>query len=167
MLNKIILMGRITKDLELKYTSTNVPFCNFSIAVDRNFASPTGQRETDFFNIVAWRRNAEFICKYFSKGGLICLDGNLQNRTWESADGSKRYWTEVHVDAVYFCGSRQTSQMSNDPSFEPIESAFEEANKITYEFASLNKGDPNSIENPKNIEKDPDLEELEDDDMPF
>ena len=98
MLNKVILMGRLTRDPELKYTSSNIPVCSFSIAVDRRFSKQGDQPQTDFINIVAWRSTAEFICKYFSKGRLINVCGSLQTRTWDDANGVRRYSTEVIAD---------------------------------------------------------------------
>ena len=83
MLNKVILMGRLTRDPELKYTPSNVAVCSFSIAVDRRYARPGEQRQADFINIVTWRNTAEFICKYFQKGSMIAVSGRLQSRTWE------------------------------------------------------------------------------------
>lgn len=111
MLNKVILMGRICKDLELKYTPSNVAVTSFSIAVDRRF-----QRDkTDFINIVAWRNTAEFICKYFSKGQMINIVGSLQVRTYDGKDGKKVYVTEVVADEVNFCGDKAQGQADNVP----------------------------------------------------
>lgn len=104
MLNKVILMGRLTRNPELKYTPSNVAVCSFSIAIDRRYAKPGEQRETDFINIVAWRNTAEFISKYFTKGQMINVCGSLQTREWNDAQGQKRYATEVIVDEVNFCG---------------------------------------------------------------
>jgi len=117
MLNKVILMGRICKDLELKYTPSNVAVTTFSIAVDRRF-----QRDkTDFINIVAWRNTAEFICKYFSKGQMINIVGKLQTRTWEDNKG-KHYATDVVAEEVNFCGSKPQGQANNDypEDFAPV-----------------------------------------------
>ena len=84
MLNKVILMGRLTKDPELKYTANNIAVVSFTIAVDRNFARQGEQRQTDFINIVAWRTTAEFVAKYFTKGQLLALSGSIQTRTWDA-----------------------------------------------------------------------------------
>jgi single-strand DNA-binding protein len=80
MLNKVILMGRLTKDPELRYTPSNVPVCTFTIAVDRNYAKQGEQRQADFIQVVAWRNNAEFVSKYFAKGRMIAIAGSLQTR---------------------------------------------------------------------------------------
>lgn len=113
MLNKVILMGRLTREPELKYTPSNVAVCSFSIAVDRRYAKPGEQRETDFINIVAWRNTAEFISKHFMKGQLINICGSLQTRSWDDAQGVTRYATEVIADEVNFCGDKPRNQ--NDP----------------------------------------------------
>ncbi len=108
MLNKVILMGRLTRDPELKYTPSNVAVCSFSIAVDRRYARPGEQRQADFINIVTWRNTAEFVSKYFVKGQLINICGSLQTRTWDDAQGVKHYATEVVADEVNFCGDNRS-----------------------------------------------------------
>ncbi|SDB29775.1 single-strand DNA-binding protein [Ruminococcaceae bacterium FB2012] len=106
MLNKVILMGRITRDLELKQTPQGVPVLSFSIAVDRNFVKQGEERQADFINCVAWRQQAEFISRYFGKGRMIAVEGNLRTRTYDDQNGNKRYATEVYVDSVYFTGEK-------------------------------------------------------------
>jgi single-strand DNA-binding protein len=107
-MNKVILMGRLTKDPELRYTaSSNIPKCTFTIAVDRRFARQGEEKQADFFNIVAWRNQAEFCSKYFAKGLRVLVVGSLQNRSWDDNEGKKRYVTEVVVDEVYFADSRR------------------------------------------------------------
>lgn len=114
MLNKVILIGRITKDPELKYTPSNVAVCSFTLAVDRRFAKEGEQRQADFINIVAWRQSAEFIAKYFVKGQMMNVCGSIQTRTWDDAQGVKHYATEVIADEINFCGdNRNNSQQSN------------------------------------------------------
>lgn len=116
MLNKVVLMGRLTKDPELKYTPSNVAVVTFTIAVDRNFARSGEQRQTDFINIVAWRTTAEFVAKYFTKGQLIALCGSIQTRTWDDNEGKKHYVTEVVADEVHFAeGKRDTAQYQATP----------------------------------------------------
>lgn len=104
MLNRVILMGRITQDLDLKQTPSGVSVLTFSIAVDRNFARQGEERQTDFITCVAWRQQAEFISRYFGKGRMIALEGNLRTRNYEDKNGSKHYVTEVYVDSVSFTG---------------------------------------------------------------
>lgn len=107
MLNKVILMGRLTADPELRYTASNVAVVRFSVAVDRRFVRQGEERQTDFINCVAWRQLAEHISKYYTKGRMINVIGSLQTRTWDDQQtGQKRYATEVSVDEVNFCGDR-------------------------------------------------------------
>jgi len=108
MLNNVILMGRMVRDPELKYTGTNVPVCSFSIAVDRRFVKQGEQRQADFINIVTWRNTAEFVAKYFVKGQMINVCGSLQTRTWDDAQGVKHYATDVIADEINFCGDKSS-----------------------------------------------------------
>lgn len=117
MLNKVILMGRFTRDPELRSTPQGVSTCSFSLAVGRNFARDGEERKADFINCVAWRQTAEFISKYFKKGNMIALEGSIQTRTWDDQDGKKRYATEVIVSDVYFAESKKTD---GTPSDAPI-----------------------------------------------
>lgn len=104
MLNRVILMGRITQDLDLRQTPSGVSVLTFSIAVDRSFAKQGEERQTDFITCVAWRQQAEFISRYFGKGRMIAIEGNLRTRTYDDKNGSKHYVTEVYVDSVSFTG---------------------------------------------------------------
>ncbi|MBO5060025.1 MAG: single-stranded DNA-binding protein [Clostridia bacterium] len=115
-MNKVILMGRLTRDPEMRQTPNGVAVCSFSIAVNRRFAKE-GQQTADFLNCTAWRQQAEFICKYFQKGSMIAVVGSLQSRSWEESDGKKRYATDVVVDEVYFTGSRNESGTQGDGGF--------------------------------------------------
>ena len=108
MLNKVILMGRFTRDPELRSTPQGVSTCSFSLAVDRNFVKQGEERKADFINCVAWRQTAEFISKYFKKGDMVALEGSIQVRTWDD-DGKTRYATEVIVSQVYFAESKRDS----------------------------------------------------------
>lgn len=113
MLNRVILMGRITQDLELRTTTGGQSVLTFSIAVDRNFVRQGEERQTDFITCVAWRQQAEFINKYFAKGRMIAIEGNLRTRTYDDKNGSRHYVTEVYVDQVSFTGER-AQQGNND-----------------------------------------------------
>ena len=114
MLNKVILMGRFTRDPELKSTPQGVSTCSFALAVDRNFTREGEERKADFINCVAWRQTAEFISKYFKKGNMVALEGSIQTRSWDD-NGSKRYATEVIVNQVYFAESKNSAAMSEIP----------------------------------------------------
>ncbi len=108
MLNHIVLMGRLTRDPELRRTASGVAVATFSIAVDRDFSnSATGERETDFIDIVTWRSTAEFVSKYFTKGRMAVVSGRLQIRNWNDKEGNKRRSAEVIADNVYFGDSRR------------------------------------------------------------
>ena len=98
MLNRVILIGRLVADPELRYTPSGVPVANCRIAVDRPFKNAAGERETDFINIVAWRQRAEFAANYLGKGRLVAIDGRLQIRQWTTQDGQKRSTAEVVAD---------------------------------------------------------------------
>ena len=111
MLNHIVLMGRLTRDPELRRTGTGIAVASFSIAVDRDFGSKeTGEKETDFIDIVAWRNTAEFVSKYFTKGRMAVVSGRLQIRNWNDKDGNKRRSAEVVADNVYFGDSKRDSE---------------------------------------------------------
>ena len=108
-MNKVILIGRLTKDPEVKNTSSQVQFCNFTIAVDRRFKDANGQRQADFINCVAWRQTASFIGSYFRKGSKVAVVGSLQSRSYDDQSGQKRYVTEVVVDEIEFMDSKNDS----------------------------------------------------------
>ena len=116
MLNKVVLMGRLTSAPELKTTGSGISVCSFALAVDRNYVKQGAERQTDFINVVAWRQTAEFLCRYFAKGQLIALDGSLQSRTYQDRDGNNRSATEVIADNVYFTGDRREKTSSENGS---------------------------------------------------
>ena len=105
-MNKVILMGRLTRDVEMRQTPNGVSLARFSIAVNRRFAGKDAQQQADFINCVAWRQTGEFIARYFRKGSMIAVVGSLQSRSWDGQDGKRQYSTEVQVDEAYFTGSR-------------------------------------------------------------
>ena len=105
-MNKVVLIGRLTRDPELRYTSSNIPSATFSLAVNRPFQSQNGTREADFINIVMWRKTAETAKKYLTKGSLIAVEGRIQTRNYDGADGKKVYVTEVVADNFEFLESK-------------------------------------------------------------
>ena len=105
-MNNVVLIGRLTKEPELRTTTSGITVCSFTVAVDRRFKSE-GQPTADFINVIAWRQTAEFVSKCFSKGSKIALTGSIQTRNWEDKDGNKRYATEVVADGVEFCESKK------------------------------------------------------------
>ncbi len=133
-LNKVILIGHMVADPELKQTPNGVSVCSFTIGVSRRFTKPGEQSQSDFLDIVAWRQQAEFVAKYFRKGTAICVCGSLQKRSWNAQDGSKRYTVEVVADEIsfverksdssprgeYSAPSYQAGGISEAPKFEEI-----------------------------------------------
>ena len=117
MLNRITIMGRLTRDPELRRTGTGVAVTNFTLAVDRDFGGKDGEKETDFIDCVAWRQTGEFVSKYFSKGRMAVVSGSLQIRSWTDDSGNKRRSAEVVADSVYFADSK-TAAASSEGSDE-------------------------------------------------
>lgn len=114
MLNHITLMGRLTRDVELRRTGSGIPVASFTIAVDRDFTDKqSGEKETDFVDIVAWRQTGEFVSKYFSKGRMAVVSGRLQMRKWTDEDGNKRVSAEVVAENVYFGDSKKEESSGN------------------------------------------------------
>ena len=109
MLNKIFIMGRLTRDPELRRTQSGTAVTSFSLAVDRDFKSQSGEKETDFIDVVAWRSTAEFVAKYFTKGRMAIVEGRLQIRPWTDKDGNNRRSAEVVADNIYFGESKRDS----------------------------------------------------------
>lgn len=130
-LNKVILCGRLTADVELKQTPSGVHVCSFSLAVNRRFAKE-GEQQADFITVVAWRQTAEFISKYFKKGNSLCVSGSIQTRSWKDNNGNNRHATEVVADEAMFVDSKSdvgnydapafSSQPTVAPKFEDMKS---------------------------------------------
>ena len=115
MLNHITIMGRLTRDPELRYTQSQTPVASFTLAVDRDFGNRDGgEKQTDFIDCVAWRSTAEFVSKYFQKGSMAVVSGRLQIRDWTDREGGKRRSAEVVVDNVYFGDSRRDNNDSGN-----------------------------------------------------
>ena len=120
MLNKIFIMGRLTRDPELRRTQSGTPVTSISLAVDRDFKSQSGEKETDFIDVVAWRNTAEFVSKYFSKGRMAVVEGRLQLRDWTDNNDNKRRSAEIVADNVYFGDSKRDG--GNNPGYAPAPS---------------------------------------------
>jgi len=116
--NGVHIMGRITRDLELRHTQSGVAVCQFCVAVTRSFKDANGEYQSDFIDCVAWRNSAEFITKYFSKGAMIALDGELQTRNYTDKDGNKRKATEVLVSSAAFTGEKRETAAKPTPTEE-------------------------------------------------
>lgn len=122
-MNKIILIGNLTKDPESGATNSGIAYARFTIAVQRKFKNENGEYESDFINCIAWRNTAEFIDKYFEKGNKIAIEGSIQVRSYEAQDDSKRYATEVIVESAEFVQSKTTDggKTSKNDNLEPID----------------------------------------------
>lgn len=126
MLNKIFLMGRLTRDPELRRTSNGTAVASFTLAVDRDYKSQSGEKETDFIDVVAWRSSAEFVSRYFAKGRMAVVEGRLQIRDWTDKDGGKRRSAQVVADNIYFGDSKRTVSDSDTPAAGEISEIPEE-----------------------------------------
>lgn len=125
MLNRIIVMGRLTHDPELRETSAKIPVCSFSLACDRDFKQKDKEKETDFIDCVAWRSTAEFVSKYFTKGRMAVVDGRLQIRDWTDREGGKRRSAEIVADNVYFGDSKPRTDSESGEEGSAGNGAFE------------------------------------------
>lgn len=125
MLNKAIIMGRLTRDPELRHTQSNMPVCSFTLAIDRDRRGPNNERQTDFIDCVAWSRTAEFVNQWFTKGMMAIVVGRIQSRNWEDKNGNKRVTIEINCDEVSF-GETKKSREGTDgasmPSSAPMRS---------------------------------------------
>ncbi len=124
MLNHIVIMGRLTRDPDLRYTQSQLPVVSFTLAVDRDFSGKDGgEKQTDFIDCVAWRSTAEFVNKYFTKGSMAAVSGRLQLRDWTDREGSKRRSAEVIVDNIYFGGSKKDNSAASQSAPQQSHSA--------------------------------------------
>jgi len=142
-MNRVMLIGRLTAKPELRYTGSNVPFARFTLAVNRAFSGANGQRETDFINIVIWRKQAENVCNYLDKGSLVSVEGRIQTGSYDDKDGNKRYTTDVVADSVQFLETKSQSQNRGQSSMD---------NSSPYDY----QNDTNYTSAPDvNVENDP------------
>lgn len=123
MLNSVIIMGRLTRDPEMRHTQNGTAVASLTLACDRDFKPKSGEKETDFIDVVVWGKTAEFAANYFTKGRMVIVEGRLQVRGWQDKDGNKRKSTEVVADRMYFGDSKQEGKKQTAPSgdFEEIE----------------------------------------------
>ena len=143
MLNHIVLMGRLTRDPELRRTGSGLAVASFSLAVDRDFGNrETGERETDFIDIVAWRNTAEFVSKYFTKGRMAVVSGRLQIRNWTDKEGNKRRSAEVVADNVYFGDSKRDGVSGSFAEYgAPADSSFTAPAVPSSDFSMMETND--------------------------
>jgi len=121
MINRIVLVGRLTKDPELRYTTSNLPVASFTLAVNRMFANQDGEREADFIQCVVWRKQAENMAKFTHKGSLIGVEGRMQTRSYDANDGTRKYITEVVCDSVQYLDTKNTDQKQETASIDIVE----------------------------------------------
>lgn len=121
MYNRVILMGRLTRDPELRTTQSGIQMCRFSVAVDRQYTKQGEERQADFFDVTVWRSTAEFVCRYFTKGKMIHIEGRLQNNNYTDQNGVKHYATTIIADSVSFCGDKTGAQGQQD--YKPSQAA--------------------------------------------
>jgi single-strand DNA-binding protein len=154
MLNHIVIMGRLTRDPELRRTGSGIAVASFTVAVDRDFGGRDGgEKETDFIDCVAWRQTGEFVSKYFTKGSMIVVSGRLQIRGWTDKDGNKRRTAEVVADNVYF-GDSKKSRDDGEGSYgsgrqdsyrTPARSSFEQAHSTASAFQAIDDADDGEL----------------------
>ena len=163
-MNKVFLIGRLARDPELRYTNNNTAVTSFTIAVNRTFTNPSGEREADFINVVVWRRQAESVKNYLSQGSQVAVEGRLQVRSYDDQNGQKRYVTEVVADNVEFIGSKKDNAGSTAPqNFQSSTSS----EPTPYDFST----EPSSNEG-TDISNNPYADfgssiEISDDELPF
>ena len=168
-MNKAILIGRLTRDPELRYTSSGRAVCQFSIAINRTYTNQQGQRETDFINCVVWDKQAENLAKYVNKGRLVAVDGRIQTRNYDNNEGKKVYVTEVLANSIQFLESKNSAQGNDIGGQNPFDSMPEP----TYPTNSVNNTSMNTnTDNGVSVEKDPfesfgESIEISDNDLPF
>lgn len=120
-MNRVMLIGRLTAKPELRYTGSNIPFCRFSIAVNRTFADAQGERQTDFFNVVIWRKQAENVSNFLNKGSLVAVEGRLQTGSYEDKDGNKRNTVDIVADSVQFLESKAQREQNSSSEVTPYD----------------------------------------------
>ncbi|ASN03811.1 single-stranded DNA-binding protein [Virgibacillus necropolis] len=166
MLNRVVLVGRLTKDPDLRYTPNGVAVANFTLAVNRPFSNQQGNREADFINCVVWRRPAENLANYMKKGSMVGVDGRVQTRNFEGQDGKMVYMTEIVADSVQFLETKGSTQGNGQGS-----SGYQQ-NQNQNQSQSQNRNQNNSNQNQNQNEEDPFKNngqpiDISDDDLPF
>ena len=163
-MNKVVLIGRLTRDPELRYTGNNTPVASFTLAVNRNFSNQQGEREADFINIVVWRKQAENVKNYLSQGSQAAVEGRIQTRSYDDNNGQKRYVTEVVADNVEFLGSKNSSNVSNNSNNMKNESSKSEP--TPYDFGDSNTPSGTDVDSNPFADFGANIE-ISDDELPF
>ncbi len=166
-MNKVFLIGRLTRDPELRYTGNNTAVASFTIAVNRTYTNQAGEREADFIPVVVWRRQAESVKNYLSQGSQVAVEGRIQVRNYDDQNGDRRYVTEVIADSVEFIGSKKDSQSSNYNNQPASIQGSQSAEPTPYDFK-----DETSSNNGTDISSNPYADfgasiEIDDNELPF
>ena len=166
-MNKVFLIGRLTRDPELRYTGNNTAVTSFTIAVNRTYTNKAGEREADFIPVVVWRRQAESVKNYLSQGSQVAVEGRIQVRNYDDQNGDRRYVTEVIADSVEFIGSKKDSQSSNYNNQPASIQGSQSAEPTPYDFK-----DETSSNNGTDISSNPYADfgasiEIDDNELPF
>lgn len=166
-MNKVVLIGRLTRDPELRYTGNNTPVATFSLAVNRPFSNQQGEREADFINIVVWRKQAENVKNYLTQGSQCAVEGRIQTRNYDDQNGQKRYVTEVIADNVEFLGSKNSSTNSNNMnSFASNTAPSSNAGPTPYDFGPTPEPKGTDIDSNPFADFGASIE-ISDDELPF
>lgn len=160
-MNKVFLIGRLTRDPELRYTGNNTAVASFGIAVNRNFTNQAGERDADFFNVTVWRKQAENVKNYLSKGSQVAIEGRLQSNTYDDANGQKRTSIDVVADNVEFIGSRNSSNNSNN-----MNSSASNAGPTPYDFGDTPEPKGTDVDSNPFADFGSSIE-ISDDELPF
>jgi single-strand DNA-binding protein len=172
MLNRVVLVGRLTRDPDLRYTPNGIAVANFNIAVNRPFTNQQGEREADFINGVAWRRQAENLANFMKKGSMIGVDGRLQTRNYDDQDGKTVYVTEVVADNIQFLESKNSSQNRGDGSgYQQNQNQFQTQNQNQFggqgQTSSPSQGQSQGPEKEDPFRNNGEPIDISDDDLPF
>ena len=160
-MNKVFLIGRLTRDPELRYTGNNTAVATFSLAVNRNYSNQQGEREADFINIVVWRKQAENVKNYLQQGSQVAIDGRIQTRSYDDNNGQKRYVTEVVADNVEFLGSKNSSNSSNN-----FKGSDNNSEPTPYDFGNIPEPKGTDVESNPFADFGANIE-ISDDELPF
>ena len=161
-MNKVVLIGRLTRDPELRYTGSNTPVATFTLAVNRAFSNQQGEREADFINVVVWRKQAENVKNYLTQGSQAAVEGRIQTRSYDDQNGQKRYVTEVVADNVEFLGSKNSSTNTNSMN----NSLKESKDPTPYDFGDMPEPKGTDVDSNPFADFGSSIE-ISDDELPF
>ena len=152
-MNRVELVGRLTQKPEIRYTNSNLAFTRFTVAVNRQFSNAQGERQADFIQCVAWRKQAENVCNYLDKGSLVAVEGRIQTGSYDDKDGNRRYTTEVQADSVQFLESRSQSQ--NRPQMDYNNAPAPQPQVSPYDYQNNANTSSNNNNTSVNFDNDP------------